>query len=127
VYIDDGGKWKVDVPVFWEAVSVAPGRMAFQDPLGARLRLERVDGPPRAIVADPNEVIVTQGPQRAGKHMYLAVSAIATVDQQRLARFLFQRTVGPYTYILFFECDAEDASLYRGLLDRILAGFEVSD
>lgn len=124
-YVGAERQWKIEVPVFWDAVSSGLRRMEFADPLGARLRLVQMHAPPLSVVVEPGESVVAQGIRFAGGQEYQETAVIAAVGEERLARFLFQRTAGGDTYVLFFECDEADADAYQPLLDTILSRFEV--
>ena len=101
--------------------------MQYEDPLGAVLLIVPAPGLPMRLVPAPGEVTVPNGDRLVpvGRNTYHELQVIASDGDTRVARFRFHTIQPGGSYVLVFECEAQDAGAYQDLLARILKSFEV--
>jgi hypothetical protein len=130
----DRGGWSIQVPAFWEVVRLKPAKagqkppeeVVFADPLGAALVVQWSPVPEK-LGPLPGETVVKGGRVQIGKYTYETLIVTGVERKARLAQFRFETIHPNRSYILIFECEKDQMDKYKGLVERLLEGFEIRD
>jgi membrane associated rhomboid family serine protease len=125
-YSGEQGGWSIKVPRFWQMGGRTATKVEFDDPLGAALTIELLPPGTVKLKAARGETLSAPEPVQIGRYAYDRYSLTTTQGDEPVTRFCYLTKNQPDSnYLLVFECERSHATDYAGLIERILAGFEI--
>jgi len=113
--------WRVSVPVFWETRTSATDTVTFRDPLGPSLRIQSGESP---VLLIPTQGRVYRRARRIGDRKFREFLISTRKEGQLWTRLGYVLRAQERSFVLVFDCSAEEIRDYLPLFHWILLGFE---